>query len=90
MYAPKRVALNSCGLDCSKSLGSIGVWTAMGIRRVLDYGSSHFSGYLARRNSRIFEGIDNVLWKKVKVWTAIWVYRTKSFQGLSFQDLTRQ
>ena len=44
------------------------------------------------RNNRIFEGIEasvEDLWEKVRFWTAIWVYKTKSFEQFSFLDLNR-
>ncbi|XP_030483308.2 uncharacterized protein LOC115699905 [Cannabis sativa] len=44
------------------------------------------------RNNRIFEGIEasvEDLWEKVRFWTAVWVYKTKSFEQFSFLDLNR-
>uniref|UniRef100_A0A803RBE5 Uncharacterized protein n=1 Tax=Cannabis sativa TaxID=3483 RepID=A0A803RBE5_CANSA len=43
------------------------------------------------RNNRIFEGIEasvEDLWEKVRFWTAVWVYKTKSFEQFSFLDLS--
>uniref|UniRef100_A0A803P8A0 Reverse transcriptase domain-containing protein n=1 Tax=Cannabis sativa TaxID=3483 RepID=A0A803P8A0_CANSA len=44
------------------------------------------------RNNRTFEGAAcsiEVLWEKIKFWTATWVYKTKHFENLSFLDLIR-
>uniref|UniRef100_A0A803Q3Q5 Reverse transcriptase zinc-binding domain-containing protein n=1 Tax=Cannabis sativa TaxID=3483 RepID=A0A803Q3Q5_CANSA len=44
------------------------------------------------RNTRIFEDSENlaeVVWDKIKFWTATLVFRTKHFEDLSFLDLSR-